>query len=396
MIKGESIKVTAEKIKNIGIIIITPIFFTCLFCSVFSKVFVEQIPLGILDLDNSSTSRTITTQFQDHAGFKVDYYAQSYDNINEKLKSGKIQAAIIIPKNFGRDVSEMKAPKTILLVDETNIVIGNNALSYGSAILNTLNAKIQLNVLQNNNMMPYVAQQSISSLSFVERILYDPQMCYGKYLIYGLIAVVVQQCYLAVITPILIVEKSNIIKVKLRSKKGLKKVAVICLRIFLCILCAYIGFAISLYCAGKYFSMPLRGTIVNYFKLITIFITNLTAVSFILSIIFNKVSYFTRFSMCLSVPTFLTAGYTWPGYMMPGGFSHIVKVLWPIIYTADPLRSISLKGTNNMEFLLPYIQQGIHYGLIWLPIGILLYIVKIIILKYMYKRFPISIELLEH
>ena len=374
MIKKSSIKDTAERIKNAAIIIITPIFFTCVFCLVFSKVFVEQIPFGVLDLDNSST----------------------YEDINEKLKSGKIKAAIIIPKKFGKDVSEMKAPKTILLVDETNIVIGNNALSYGSAILNTLNAKIQLNVLQSNNMMPYVAQQSMSSLSFIERILYDPQLCYGKYLIYGLIAVVAQQSYLAVITPILITEKSNIIKVKMHSKKGIKKLAFLCLRIFLCVLCAYIGFTASLYCTGKYFNMPLRGTIVNYLKLITIFIINLTAVSFILSIIFNKISYFTRFSMCLSVPTFLTAGYSWPEYMMPGGFSHIVKAIWPIIYTADPLRAISLKGINNMEFLHSYIQQGIHYGLIWLPVGIILYIVKVIVLKYIYRRFPAAIKSLEH
>ncbi|WP_333888049.1 ABC transporter permease [Clostridium sp.] len=396
MIKKSSIKDTAERIKNAAIIIITPIFFTCVFCLVFSKVFVEQIPFGVLDLDNSSTSRSIVTQFKTHPGFKVNYYAQSYEDINEKLKSGKIKAAIIIPKKFGKDVSEMKAPKTILLVDETNIVIGNNALSYGSAILNTLNAKIQLNVLQSNNMMPYVAQQSMSSLSFIERILYDPQLCYGKYLIYGLIAVVAQQSYLAVITPILITEKSNIIKVKMHSKKGIKKLAFLCLRIFLCVLCAYIGFTASLYCTGKYFNMPLRGTIVNYLKLITIFIINLTAVSFILSIIFNKISYFTRFSMCLSVPTFLTAGYSWPEYMMPGGFSHIVKAIWPIIYTADPLRAISLKGINNMEFLHPYIQQGIHYGLIWLPVGIILYIVKVIVLKYIYRRFPAAIKSLEH
>jgi ABC-2 type transport system permease protein len=100
--------------------------------------------------------------------------------------------------------------------------------------------------------------------------------------------------------------------------------------------------------------------------------------------------------MCLSVPTFLTAGYSWPEYMMPGGFSHIVKAIWPIIYTADPLRAISLKGINNMEFLHPYIQQGIHYGLIWLPVGIILYIVKVIVLKYIYRRFPAAIKSLEH
>lgn len=386
MNKQELIKITVAKIKNVAILVLLPIFFTLVFSLVFSKVFVEQIPFGVLDLDNSSTSRTIVRQFEDHPGFNVTYHAGSYDDINEKIKSEKIQAAIIIPKNFGKDVLEMKAPKTILLINETNIVIGNNALSYGSAILNTLNAKIQLNVLQGNNMMPYLAQQSVSSLSFTERILYDPQLCYGKYLIYGLIAILIQQTYLAVVTPILITEKSNLVKIKLRSKKGIKKIAVVCLRILLSILFAYVGFSLCLYCAGKYFNMPLRGTLINYFRIMTILIMDLTGVAFILSFIFNKVPDFNRFSMCLSVPTFLTAGYSWPGYMMPGGFSGIVETLWPVIYSADPLRVISLKG-SNMDFLRPYIQQGIHYALVWIPVGILLYFVKIIVLKYMYKKF---------
>ncbi|NMM65067.1 ABC transporter permease [Clostridium sp. P21] len=386
MNKQELVKVTVAKVKNVAILVLLPIFFTWVFCLVFSKVFVEQIPFGVLDLDNSSTSQTIVRQFEDHPGFKVNYHAQSYDDINEKIKSGKVQAAIIIPKNFGKDVVEMKAPKTILLIDETNIVIGNNALSYGSAILNTLNAKIQLNVLEGNNMIPYLAQQSVSSLSFTERILYDPQLCYGKYLIYGLIAILIQQTYLAVITPILITEKPNIIKMKLRSKKGIKKVVVICSRIVLAMLCAYIGFILCLYCAGRYFNMPLRGTVPNYFRLMTILIIDLTGVSFILSVIFNKVADFNRFSMCLSVPTFLTAGYSWPEYMMSNGFSHVVKTIWPVIYVADPLRVISLKGAN-IDFLRPYIQQGIHYALVWLPIGVALYIIKIVVYKYMYKKF---------
>ncbi len=385
MNKKELFIIIGTKIKNFCIIVFIPIFFTVLFCWLFSRVFVEQIPFGVLDMDNSSTSRNIVRQFEDHPGFKVNYHAQSYDELNEKIKTERIQAGIIIPKGFAKDVVEMKAPKTILLIDGTNIVMGNNALSYGSAILNTINAKIQLNVLEGKNMVPYVAQQSISSLSFTERVMYDPQLNYGKYLIYGIIAILIQQAYLAVITPVLITEKFNMVKMKLRSKEGLKKIAIFSLRIFACILCAYLGAIVSFYCAGKYFNIPLRGTLSNYFKLISVFILDLTAAAVMFSVIFNKISDFNRLSMCLSVPTFLTAGYSWPEYMMPGGFSHVVKAIWPLIYVADPLRLISLKG-SDINIILPYINGGIYYALFWLPIGIILYGIKIIVFKYIDRK----------
>ncbi|WP_242655104.1 ABC transporter permease [Clostridium carboxidivorans] len=100
MNKQELIKITFAKVKNVGILVLLPIFFTLIFSLVFSKVFVEQIPFGVLDLDNSSTSRTIVRQFEDHPGFKVTYHAGSYDDINEKNKIRKNSSCYYYTKEF--------------------------------------------------------------------------------------------------------------------------------------------------------------------------------------------------------------------------------------------------------------------------------------------------------
>lgn len=369
-------KVRRVTLKNMFLLTLGPILMTFILCSVFSKIFVEEIPMGILDMDNSSTSRTVVKQFVESPKLKVVYYAQSEAELNEAVKTNKIRVGLIIPRDFGKDANTMKAPKTMLLIDETNIVIGNNALSYGSEILNTVNAGIQLKVLEANGAVPYAAQKSVSSLSFTERILYDPQLCYMRYLIYGLIGIVIQQVYIGAVSPMLIEEKLNMMNMKLRSKKGFRKLAKIFVKVLVFGFLAAIGTSGSLYVAGKYFDLPLRGNLLGYFSILAVFLLDLTAVAFVFSFVFDAIDQCVRFSMFLSVPTFLTAGYVWPEYMMPPHFYSIMEKLWPLVYFINPLKTMNLKGTD-FGVILPYIKGGIYYALFWLPIGIALYMFKI-------------------
>jgi Predicted membrane protein len=376
MNKRQLFKVRPVTLKNMFLLTLGPILFTFALGLVFSKIFVEEIPMGILDMDNSATSRTIVKQFEESPKLKVVYYAQSDADLNEAIKTNKVRVGFIIPHNFSKDANTMKSPKTILLIDETNIVIGNNALAYGSEILNTLNAKIQLNVLEANNVVPYAAQKSISSLSFTERTLYDPQLSYMRYLMYAMIGLVIQQVYIGAVAPMLIEEKLNMMKMKLRSKKGYRKLAKIFVKVLVFALLAGIGTTASLYVGGKYFDLPLRGNLLDYFIILAVFLLDLTAVSFVFSFIFDATDQCVRFSMFLSVPTFLTAGYVWPEYMMPPHFFEVVKKLWPLVYFVNPLKTMNLKA-SDFSVILPYIEGGIYYALFWLPIGIGLYMFKI-------------------
>lgn len=385
MIKKQLFKIRPVTLKNIFLLTAGPVLFIFLLGLVFGKVFVEEIPMGILDMDNSSISRNIVKQFEETSKFKVIYRAKSDDDLNEVIKTKKVNVGLIIPHNFAKDATTMKAPKTLLLIDESNIVIGNNALSYASEILNTINAKIQLNVLEANNLVPYSAQKSVSSLSFTERILYEPQLSYMRYLIYPMVGAVIQQVFIGALAPVLIEEKLNMVKIKLRSKAGARKLLKICLKILVFAIMACIGATGSLYVAGKYFNLPLKGNIIDYFIILAVFLLDLTAISFVFAFIFDAIDQCVRFGMFLSVPTLLTAGYIWPEYMMPPGFFSVVKKLWPLVYFINPLKTINLKGAD-FSVIAPYVQGGIYYALFWLPLGIGLYLFKVVGFKIIKRK----------
>lgn len=143
--------------------LVVPIIAALILGSMYSHTYVDHIPIGIVDLDNSSLSRNITEQFSIHPGLTVSSYPAAAEEAREEILSGKTKGAVIIPKDFYRDVLRVKSPKVLVLVDGSNLLIGNNLQAYSSAILNTLETGFQMNVLQGKGMNPETVQTTVNS-----------------------------------------------------------------------------------------------------------------------------------------------------------------------------------------------------------------------------------------
>lgn len=103
---------------------------------------------------------------------------------------------MVIPKDFNKDVVKKKSPSVALLIDETNVVVGSNLYAYCNGVTGTINAGIQLKVFEGKNMMPYNAKKAITTFSYSERVLYEPQLSYIRYLMYSLVPYLLQGTFL--------------------------------------------------------------------------------------------------------------------------------------------------------------------------------------------------------
>jgi len=362
--------------------IITVIFL----CSIFSKVYVESIPFGIVDMDNSSLSRTIIQQLKNSPGLNVNYYADSDAKLEQAIKEKRVSGGIVIPKDFNKDAIKMKSPSLALLIDETNMVVGNNIYAYGSAAIGTVNAGFQLKVFQGKNMLPDIAKKTITSFSYGERILYEPQLSYMRYLMYILVPYLIQGTFLMTfLVPMLIKNRKQLNILNIRSKESLRNMLVIFARILMIIAVTIISSFIALCILGKYFNLPLRGNILEYFALMFIFLIDITAMGFLFAAFIDKMIYFIQFFSMINLITFLTSGVPFPEYMMPEGLSRIIKSLWPFMNVALQFKCLNLKGIG-WDIILPSLKYGLLFALAWFPIGIGLYFSRIALDKYRNKR----------
>ena len=125
---------------------------TVAFCAIFFLTFLKQglphdLPIGIVDLDNSSLSRNFSRQLDATQLGKVLKY-DSFAEAREDMQSGKITAVCVIPAGMYADVQASRRPTFTYYLNGLYFVGG--ALSYKNiwTMINLADGAVQREVLR--------------------------------------------------------------------------------------------------------------------------------------------------------------------------------------------------------------------------------------------------------
>ena len=91
--------------------VIFPIIVILLFTSIMGQGQPVEMPVGVVDLDNSSMSRSLIRRLDSFEASKV---VARYPNVNEArnaIQRNEIYAYLVIPKNMSSDVLSSRQPK---------------------------------------------------------------------------------------------------------------------------------------------------------------------------------------------------------------------------------------------------------------------------------------------
>lgn len=129
---------------SLGVMLATAVFFL----TFFGKGMPEDIPVGVVDRDNSSTSRNFVQQLDATQLGRVVSFG-SVAEARREMETGRISAYVIIPERFDEDVQAFRCPKMGVYVNAMNPVIGG-ALSYKDLLfmVNLTNGAVQREVLR--------------------------------------------------------------------------------------------------------------------------------------------------------------------------------------------------------------------------------------------------------
>lgn len=384
-LKGMTLAEKKQKfmeIKPYLIILFVPMAFTLLFGGLFSPIFVEDIPIAVYDMDQSATSRNVVNYFYDSPSLSVTEDITSVEEVKEKLLLGEIRGAIIIPKDFGKDLNGKKGAKAVVFMDNTNFMYGNNVMSAINTIFETVNAGVQMKLLEAGSLVPYQAEQSAYTLSLVDRVLYNPQLGYFYYLFPGLLSIFIQQAFLAAAVPTLVDEKSRLrdLPMNLNKEFIIVKMSLMVRRFMLMGGCSVISMMACLKIAMAVTGFPMEGNIFVLILFQVVFLGAIMGMALVIAAIFEQVEHAVQFTMFLTVPTFLSCGFAWPEYMMAPGFADVIKAIWPLYYYITPMKDVILKGCG-LDLLKPYLIGCMIFAAVWVPIGVLLYRRKIKIIR---------------
>ncbi|MDK2824813.1 MAG: type transport system permease protein [Clostridia bacterium] len=362
--------------KVLVILLLLPIFYAVLFGYLYSENVVTGIKTAVVNHSPSQLSRNIIEGFNKSEKFNLKMQLKDENEIKTYIENGEIDAAIIIPKDFTRDIKKGKNSDILIIVNGTNMLISNSTMTNALQIVETYSTGIAIKKYQAQGVFKELAYESAKPISFKIRPWYNPTFNYTNFLLLGLIATAIQQITLMYVAISIAKEKERGTIKELLSFSD-RAVPLVLGKILPYFLSAAFTLSMAAMVGFKVFNIPMRGNFFVLLALGTAFILCITALGVMLSIICRNELEATQLSMLVAVPSFLFSGYTWPLQSMPVPCQVIAKML-PLTYFAESFRRIALMGIG-----FEHITQNAY---ILGSLGIIFTIIAIVSFKIKYMK----------
>lgn len=337
-------------------------FLTVWFAGAYASDYVYHIPIAVLDEDNSELSRSIIEHFDKNERFQVTHHVYTRQELQNTLDSQEAYMGLYIPPDLNENVLSGKTTQVLILTNGANVIIGNNAYASAATIVQTVSAGASIKIISAKGSLPQISATNMAlPFQFTDRMLYDPQMTYLNYLIYGFVAVFFQQLLLSGLATLILRNPQETVKKHTLRRLGAKITAATSCLIF--------TGSLAILWLHKGMHVVLTGNVFLALALSILFAIAISCPAILLTAITKDKTKFSQISYMLSLPTFLTCGYVWPADQMPFLLKGMVKITWPLIYYARTFDEILVKNLP-LKSVLPNAMHLIIYSAIFMPISI--------------------------
>lgn len=165
------------------IMIILPLFSFLLLALIFSKGVPENIPIAVLDRDNSTLSRKLTSMINATPTADVSYMIQSMSEGEQMMKEGRIEAIVAIPRNMEKNVYSNTQTHIIGYINGLNLSANGLLNKDIQTAVTTFSTGIQIQMLTKKGLSEKQAYSQAMPIYFDKHVLFNPYINYGYYLL---------------------------------------------------------------------------------------------------------------------------------------------------------------------------------------------------------------------
>lgn len=350
------IKKEAKEILRDPVTLATAIFLPLILLFLFGYAIsldIEDIPVAVYDQDKSQESSKLIEAFTNSGYFNLDYYIESFRDVDKVLDRGQVSIAIVIPQDFSQKIQSGEKTNIQMLLDGTfsskALIISN----YATTVVN----EYSRHLIEN-----HLARKGISvevPVRVIPRVWYNPPMSSVNYIVPGLFAVL-----LMAFPPML----TALSMVREKERGTIEQIYVSPINPYLFILgkiIPYGGIAFGemlliLAVGTVWFQIPFKGSISLLIIMSLIYVLCTVSIGLFVSTITKTQLAAVLLSLIIALmPSFLFSGFLFPITSMPY-MLQLYTYVFPARYFNDISRDIFLKGVgieylwSNMLSLLIY------------------------------------------
>ena len=300
---------------------------------------VDQIPTLILDSDGSPESRALIARFEGSRYFEILGFVDDYRTIESSIDRDECLIAVVIPKDFSRNLLTGKEVKVQLIIDGSDSNTASIARGYAEAIVATHASALQSVVSDQGSgtqELPVEAQL---------RVWYNSDLESQNYIIPGLLAVILM-IISAMLTSLTIAREWEMGTMEQLLSTPLRPAELVLGKMSAYFAVGAIDTIIVIVVGVLIFEVPLRGSL--FFLAVSCFIFLFGALCWgiLLSAIAGSQLLAYQLGMMTSfLPAFLLSGFIYSIENMPVPIQ-MFTYLVPARYFITLLKGIFLKGVG--------------------------------------------------
>ena len=315
----------------LSVFFLAPIFYALLIGFTYQSGKVENIPVILVNHDNTPLSNQVVEMLQDSKTLKILNYIQEPANLKDETIKTEAAAVIVIPERFEAMMLQKKYPELNVYVNTSNVLTANFATK-----------AIQ------PAMMAVVLQQVIllaMAVSFSEEF-----------------------------------KRESFIK----DFAGKEKYAILVMTIKCLPIWVFANFNILFfYLCSLYFKIPVPENLWNFFLVTAVFVVAATNLGVLVSILVPDALKATQILMVVASPAFIISGFTWPTYAMPEFIKNFTAII-PLTPYLEALKIMVVQ--NGSDYLTKkYLVHLLILGWVYFILGWIALKIKIHFLLKKYK-----------
>lgn len=194
-IKDEVNLIYRDKGVFLLVVIALPLY-TLIYSLAYGSEVVRNVPIAIVDDDNSSESRSLIKTFATGPGTMVNYKASNMQEAQELFYSKKISGIVYIPHGFESSIMAGREANIGLILDGSHLLLYRQVLEQITKSTLQHGAMVELSRLIKRDIDPSTAKFIIEPIVINIDDVYNDTLGYGTFVMPSVVMVIIQQTLL--------------------------------------------------------------------------------------------------------------------------------------------------------------------------------------------------------
>lgn len=355
-----------------------PIMYGILIGSVYQKGKVTELPVIVVDEDQSSMSRKLIDMIQENEVVDIVQVLPHIFNSRTLALEKEATVVVHIPQGFMRNIQQAQVPEVALFVDGSNTLTSNSALMAIVTVATTMKAGILIEGQQKKGVPAYIATQAYEPFktSIIKQNIRSGNYLY--FMLPGVLLTVFQQVLLLGLA-LSFASEFELNTFSELVKKSRNPFLLLFVKIVPYLLMS-VGIMALYYGYSLWYRMPLQVDFWPFFWSTILFVMAVCCIGVLVSIAIPTQLKATEILMVIATPSFILSGYTWPSSQMPTWVQAIADVI-PLTHYLRIFRLLFIEQAPSELICQPMLALGIIAAVCFV-LSVLLLHLKIKKVKY--------------